>query len=327
LNEAAAQLPESLAGAFKRGLATGPNLCASRPKGDDVRQVLKVAYAPMMLLGFNGVAVWIVALDATRFWLLPLLLAAITTSFTVERIIPYEPAWNRDRGDTGRDMLYAVAYEASVYLSVALIPLLALLAPATALWPSEWPLWGQLLFAVIIADFGITLCHYASHRFEWLWLFHAPHHSVIRMYGFNGLIKHPVHQTLETIAGTAPLLLLGMPVEVGMLLGFAITIQLLLQHSNADMRLGPLRYVLALAPLHRFHHQKWAGIGDVNFGLFTNLWDYMLGTAVYKPCKRFTSADLGIGKQPNYPVGYIDQLIAPFRAQPKQYGVAAEPAE
>ena len=99
---------------------------------------------------------------------------------------------------------------------------------------------------MIIADFGITLCHYASHRFEWLWLFHAPHHSVIRMYGFNGLIKHPVHQTLETIAGTAPLLLLGMPVEVGMLLGFAITIQLLLQHSNADMRLGPLRYVLAL---------------------------------------------------------------------------------
>ena len=64
-----------------------------------------------------------------------------------------------------------------------------------------------------------------------------------------------------------------------------------------------------------------------DFGLFTNRWDYVLGTAVYKPCKRFTSADLGIGKQPNYPVGYIGQLIAPFRAQPKQYGVAAEPAE
>ena len=74
-----------------------------------MRQVLKVAYAPMMLLGFNGVAVWIVALDATRFWLLPLLLAAITTSFTVERIIPYEPAWNRDRGDTGVSGVFACA--------------------------------------------------------------------------------------------------------------------------------------------------------------------------------------------------------------------------
>lgn len=147
------------------------------------------------------------------------------------------------------------------------------------------------------------------------------------MYGFNGLIKHPVHQIFESISGTAPLLLLGMPLEVGLLLGFAITIQLLLQHSNVDMTLGPLRYVLALAPLHRFHHQKWAGIGDVNFGLFTNLWDYLLGTAVFDPHKRFTSADLGIGKQPNYPVGYLGQLTAPFRRQLKHYGVLAEHAE
>jgi sterol desaturase/sphingolipid hydroxylase (fatty acid hydroxylase superfamily) len=202
-----------------------------------------------------------------------------------------------------------------------------LLSPAPGLWPSGWPLWGELLFAVIVADLGITLCHYASHRVEWLWRFHAPHHSVTRMYGFNGLIKHPVHQALETAAGTTPLVLLGMPLEVGLLLGFAITVQLLLQHSNADMRIGPLRYVLALAPLHRFHHQRWAGIGDVNFGLFTNLWDYLLGTAAYEPAKRFTSADLGIGKQPDYPVGYFAQLAAPFRPQPRQYGASPEPAE
>lgn len=292
-----------------------------------MRTVLKVTYAPLMLLAYNGAAVWIVASDMDWLWLLPLLLFAIATSFAVERLIPYEPAWNLARGDGGRDLIYAFAYEASVYLSVALIPLLTLLAPAAGLWPSAWPIWGQLLFAVIVADFGITLCHYASHRVEWLWRFHAPHHSVTRMYGFNGLIKHPIHQMLETVGGTAPLLLIGMPVEIGLLLGFAITIQLLLQHSNADMRLGPLRYVLALAPLHRFHHQKWAGIGDVNFGLFTNLWDYILGTAVYAPDKRFSSDDLGIGKQPNYPIDYVGQLLAPFRTQPKQYGVAAEPAE
>lgn len=292
-----------------------------------MRNALKIAYAPLMVGGFNGAAVWILASDAARLWLLPLLLAAVATSFAVERLIPYEPGWNRDRGDTGRDVVYAFAYEASVYLSVALVPLLTLLSPASGLWPSAWPLWGQLLLAVIVADLGITLCHYASHRVEWLWRFHAPHHSVTRMYGFNGLIKHPVHQALETAAGTAPLVLLGMPLEVGLLLGFAITVQLLLQHSNADMAIGPLRYVLALAPLHRFHHLRWAGIGDVNFGLFTNLWDHLLGTAAYEPAKRFTSADLGIGKQPDYPVGYLAQLAAPFRPQPRQYGAAPEPAE
>lgn len=283
------------------------------------RTALKIAYAPAMLLGFIGGAVAIVSNDLLRLWLMPLLIAAIATSFTIERLIPYDTEWNKDRGDSRRDIVYAFFYEASVYASIALIPLLTLLSPANAFWPDNLPIWLQLLGAIIIADLGITLCHYASHRFEWLWRFHAPHHSVKRMYGFNGLIKHPVHQALETAAGTTPLVLLGMPTDIGLLLGFAITIQLLLQHSNADMRIGPLRYVVALAPLHRFHHQKWAGIGDVNFGLFTNLWDHILGTAVYDGSKRFTSDDLGIGKQPDYPTSYVGQLAAPFREQLQQY--------
>ncbi len=292
-----------------------------------MRAALKIVYAPAMLVGFNGAALWILTSELTPIWLLPLVLLAIGTSMLVERIIPYEPDWNRGRKDTKRDLIYGFVYECSVYLSVAAIPLLTLLSPAAGVWPGHWPLWGQVLFAILVADLGITLCHYASHRIEWLWRFHAPHHSVTRMYGLNGLIKHPVHQLLETVAGTTPLVAIGMPLDVGMLLGFAITVQLLLQHSNADMHIGPLRYILALAPLHRFHHQKWAGIGDVNFGLFTNIWDYVLGTAVYDPGKRFSSADLGIGKQPDYPLDYLGQLAAPFRTQPRQYGpglVAAE---
>lgn len=292
-----------------------------------MRAALKVMYAPAMLLGFNGVAIWVIGSGVPPIWLLPLVLAAIATSLLVERIIPYEPAWNRDRKDTRRDLIYGVAYEASVYSSVAMIPVLTLLLPASGIWPGQWPLWGQVLFAILVADLGITLCHYASHRVEWLWRFHAPHHSVDRMYGFNGLIKHPVHQLLETVAGTTPLVAIGMPLDVGLLLGFAITVQLLLQHSNADMRIGPLRHILALAPLHRFHHQKWAGIGDVNFGLFTNIWDHFLGTVAYQPGKRFTSADLGIGKQPDYPVGYLAQLAAPFRKQARQYGTEPVAAE
>ncbi len=60
-----------------------------------------------------------------------------------------------------------------------------------------------------------------------------------RLYGFNGLMKHPMHQSVEALAGLAPLLLVGMPVDVVVLLAFAIGIQLLLQHSNVDMRIGP----------------------------------------------------------------------------------------
>jgi hypothetical protein len=49
-----------------------------------------------------------------------------------------------------------------------------------------------------------------------------------------------------------PLILIGMPSQVAVLLSFAVGLQLLLQHSNVDMCIGPLRYIWAVAPVHRF---------------------------------------------------------------------------
>lgn len=107
-----------------------------------MRNILKIVYAPAMLLGFNAAALAVVAADLSHVWLILLLLAAIATSFAVERFIPYGLTWNPDMGDTGRDVIHALVNEASVYLSAAAIPLLSLLSPATGLWPEQWPLWG-----------------------------------------------------------------------------------------------------------------------------------------------------------------------------------------
>lgn len=126
-------------------------------------------------------------------------------------------------------------------------------------------------------------------------------------------MKHPIHQAIETTAGATPLILAGMPLEVGMLLGFAVATQLLLQHSNVDMRIGPLRHILALAPVHRFHHQRDGHVGDVNFGLFTTIWDRLLGTARFEPGRRIGAGDVGIGDRPDYPEAYGAQLLQPFR--------------
>lgn len=115
------------------------------------------------------------------------------------------------------------------------------------------------------------------------------------MYGFNGLIKHPVHQSIEMAAGTMPLVLLGLPVEVGTALAFCTAIQLLVQHSNVDFRLGPLRMWLAAAEIHRLHHRKEPALGDVNFGLFTTIWDRLLGTLHDRAeGVRLSSSDVGI---------------------------------
>lgn len=276
---------------------------------------LKVAYAPVLFLGGVGAMLAAVGAGLPLATLYAVLAAAVALSFLAERLIPYEPAWNGVQGDTPRDWAHAVVNEALHAASLASIPLVAALVPWQGVWPDAWPLWAQLLLAVAVADLGITLAHRASHRWAWLWRFHAVHHSVTRMYGLNGLLKHPVHQSVEALAGTAPLLLLGIPVEVAALLAGAVGVQLLLQHSNADIRMGPLRHVLAWAPAHRFHHVADARRGDVNFGLFSTVWDRLMGTAAFDPARRFAPGDLGVDGRPDYPAAYLAQLAEPFRGR------------
>ncbi|MGH8444966.1 MAG: sterol desaturase family protein [Solimonas sp.] len=269
--------------------------------------------------GFIGLAAWLVgARQLPPLCLLPLFAAAVACAFAAEAWLPYERDWNRDHGDRRRDLAHALVNETLNVLSLAVIPLLASLRPWSSPWPSQAPFWAQLLLAIVVADCGITLAHWLSHRWRPLWRLHAVHHSVLRLYGFNGLMKHPLHQAVEALFGIGPLLLAGMPADVASVLALAIAVQLLLQHGNVDMRPGPLNRVFAWAPLHRYHHIRYGEAGDVNFGLFFTVWDRLLGTAFDGNGYRIGGADLGIGSRPDYPSGYRAQLAEPFRRRIEQ---------
>ena len=281
---------------------------------------VRIWYAPLFLFGFLGLAMWMIGVRQwTPVWLLVLLLPAIACSFLVEAWLPYESAWNRDHGDRRRDLAHALVNEALNVAGLAAIPLLAAALPSPGLWPAQAPFWAQVLLAVVVADLGITLMHWLSHRWSPLWRLHAVHHSVRRMYGFNGLMKHPLHQGVEALGGVLPLLLLGMPQDVAAVLAFAIAVQLLLQHSNVDLQPpAALGRVMAWAPVHRYHHLRYGRAGDVNFGLFFTVWDRLLGTAFDGRGVRLRSEDLGIGSRPDFPNAYLAQLIEPFRSRQEQ---------
>lgn len=276
------------------------------------RALLKYAYAPAFMVGFLGAALYLIGAGAPK-WTLPLLLlVAILVSFASERVAPYEESWNQDKGDSATNLAHAIVNEASIFLSVLALPLLVHHLPGFSIWPDHWPLWLQLFVAVMIADFGITMAHLASHRFELLWRLHAVHHAAPRLYGFNGLMKHPLHQAIELAAGVTPLLLMGITTDVAWLLSFTVGVQLLLQHSNVDMKIGPLIHVWAVAPAHRHHHLASKTRGDVNFALFSTVWDKMLGTFVAnRPSPR--EGDVGVAGRPDFPRGYLQHIADPFR--------------
>ena len=287
---------------------------------------MRILYAPCLFFGFIGTALYLIHLGASIAWLLPLLAVAILLSFCCEALYPYKQAWASGTGEGPRDYLHAVVNETLNSLGIAAIALLPAWLPSSDCWPSHWAVHWQLLLAIPLADLGITLVHYASHRSALLWRLHAVHHSVTRLYGFNGLMKHPLHQLAEALGGVLPLVLLGLPQDVAALLAFSIAIQLLLQHSNADMRIGWLRHVFAWAPVHRLHHLKYGHVGDVNFALFLPLWDRLLGTALHLPGYALADDDMGIGDRPDYPVGYLAQLCEPWRDANAEQPPASVPA-
>lgn len=291
-----------------------------------LRAAARSAFVPFMLIGLNGVAIALVATNQSYLWLALVLATAIAVAHGAERIAPAYPEWNHDQDDTGTNIFHAAVYEMSSINGVLLIPLIVWLLPSWTLWPTSWPLVAQVLLAIVAADFAFTMVHYLSHRYEWLWRLHAVHHGVSRLYGFNGLVRHPLHQTLDMVIGTLPLVLLGMPTDVAVLLGVAIALQLMVQHANVDYVLGPFRHHLSIGRLHHLHHVNWGTEGDCNFGLFLTLWDRMLGTFNPAPTRPIRAHDMGIDDAPEFPKSYVQQLLFPFVYKPGQGAAASQRA-
>jgi sterol desaturase/sphingolipid hydroxylase (fatty acid hydroxylase superfamily) len=285
-------------------------------RSEMAQSVVRYGYVPFMVLGLNGAAVYAIANGHSYLWLPGLLAVAFATAFAAERIVPVHDAWNQGHGDDRANVWHTIVYESTSAIGVLSIPLVAWvlqITPGTliGLWPKEWPVLAQLLLALVITDFTFTMVHYFSHRYAWLWRLHAVHHGVSRLYGFNGLVRHPLHQALDMAVGSSPMALAGMPVHVAALLGFVISVQLIVQHSNVDAALGPFRKHLSIGRIHHLHHVNWGKEGDVNFGLFSTIWDRMLGTFVAEPPRPIGPADLGIDEVPDFPRSYRAHLAFP----------------
>jgi sterol desaturase/sphingolipid hydroxylase (fatty acid hydroxylase superfamily) len=279
-----------------------------------LRAAARYAYAPMMLVGANGVALYITAGNAPVLIVAALAPVALAFTFLIERVLPYEPLWNKSHGDQAKDVIHGVVFEISNLYGILLLPVLTWLMPWHSFWPFQWPLWCQFIVAIVVTDFITTSIHYFSHRVGWLWRLHSVHHGVNRLYGFNGLVRHPLHQQIDLALGTLPLVLAGMPINIAVLLGLATTLQLIVQHSNVDFRIGPFQHLLAIGSVHRLHHVNWANEGDVNFGLFFTFWDRVFGTYRAISERAPAATDIGLQDRPAFPQRYLAQLAVPFVA-------------
>jgi len=265
----------------------------------------------------GGAATLLVALASAgvSYWpVFPLIVAsAIACVALLERVAPFENAWNSDHGgDTAVDAAHFLVSYLLIQSAVAIaFGLRALLPETWMLWPHMAPMVLQVLLAGAVMDLGLYAMHRASHASGLLWRLHAIHHSPERLYWLNGGRRHPLSALVLAGPGLIALLLLGAtPIAVGAWLSF-MSVHLAFQHANLDYRLGPDRSLLGVSEMHRWHHKREFEDAQVNFGEVWLIWDHLFGTFHDAPRSPGVGG-VGLHGQ-TMPERYWQQLRWPFR--------------
>ncbi len=143
------------------------------------------------------------------------------------------------------------------------------------------PFWLQVVTLVIISDFLLYWMHRLQHKVDFLWRFHATHHTATRLDWLAAYREHPVDALLTIGVINLPFLVAGFRIEsIAMFAAFrglwAIYI-----HANVRLPLGFFAYLIGSPQFHHWHHDVARNRG--NYANLCPLWDVLFGTAYHAP--------------------------------------------
>lgn len=169
---------------------------------------------------------------------------------------------------------------------------------------------GVALLGVVAGDGLVYWLHRACHRFEWLWRFHAVHHTSQELDWLAAHREHPVDGLLTQLAQNLPAILLGVDFRLLAALAVLRSSWGIFIHSNVRLPLGPLALLLGSPELHHWHHAAVPRTRH-NFANLAPWLDVIFGT-YYRPSAELPSASYPLGLPTPAPSGYLAQLVWPF---------------
>lgn len=138
------------------------------------------------------------------------------------------------------------------------------------------PLPARVVLGVVLGDLGLYWGHRLSHRWSWLWRFHRVHHTSTHLDWVAAHREHPIDGLWSQLTFQAPMLLLGVDLEIAMPLLVFRGAWAVVLHSNSTLPLGPLGLLLGDPVLHRAHHAR--DRPAANFGNLAPYLDLLFGT-------------------------------------------------
>jgi sterol desaturase/sphingolipid hydroxylase (fatty acid hydroxylase superfamily) len=257
----------------------------------------------------------------------PILVVMVVAAGVCERIWPAERHRILARGHV-QDACFLALH------AIVVIPLMTLLSIGAAtligghagwleLRPAQhWSGWLIVPVTIVAMDGANWLAHYADHRLDTLWRFHALHHSQEELSVLTSFRAHPVMHTTGFILATIPVVVLMPTRPIAPLLITVYVCIGTLQHANVRWNFGLAGRVIVSPAYHRLHHAP--DTQAVNLGVVLTIWDVLAGYARF-PSWRDEAGRTGLDGRP-VPVeqdgparpalGLLaGQLIEPFRAQ------------
>lgn len=222
------------------------------------------------------------------------LLTSLLVVLGLERIFPVHRSWNR-RPD-GKDLVLLVVNRfvdvAILGGTVALVAALGEPLRLGTVWPVALPIPLQVIAGILIGECVRYAMHRYSHRPGFWWRVHRTHHEPDRMYVLNGPRLHPVNYVWVSAAHVVPMLLLGAPLSVVLVVMNVTALFVVFQHSNLRLRFDGLNQIFATPDVHRLHHAREVTGRGVNYAIVLVLFDRIFGT--FSPAGEETAVD-GIG--------------------------------
>ncbi|MCA3729513.1 MAG: sterol desaturase family protein [Phenylobacterium sp.] len=282
-----------------------------------VRRIVSVLAYPLVMAAGLITLMGLLDAGAALTWA-PFATVAIVGPIVIllERIIPFRRGWIANASDYLEDSLFMVAVQVTVPFAMAWAVAFGLSTALShhtnhfSIWPTHWPLFAQLALKVIAGDFFRYWLHRFAHTWSPLWRLHEVHHHPNKLYSTNVFRFHPIEKALQFCCDTLPFVIIGITPDVLAFYFVFYAISGLFQHSNADLRLGPLNYVFSGPEVHRWHHSRTISESNNNYAHSFVVWDLVFGT-YFHPKSRVVET-LGL-LDPAYPRGFWQQLYAPFR--------------
>ncbi len=282
-----------------------------------IRWGLYPASWALLIWGFTRIAD---GAEPRRVWILTSALLA-PSYLLIELLFPYQRRWSMTWASFLADLRFILMNGAVSGLVGAGLGFFAITTAGDHPGPaSTWPVWAQVIAALLIFEAVHYTLHRAMHELggpvgRFLWLSHAAHHLPPRLYLVMHAVFHPVNGVLiQALAITVPLWAMGYGPQAVAVFFMINGMHGLISHFNVDVRMGWLSYVFAGTETHRYHHSA-ARDEAGNYGATLMIYDLLFGTFVYRP----GIPPETLGASPDLPAyeSFWPVLRLPFRPQAK----------